>query len=434
MIGFAGLSHLGIVSSIAAASKGLDVFAYDPDASLCKALEEGRLPIKEPGLAELLKSNQSRLRFSADPGELRGCEVIYFSPDVKTDVDGRGDLSPLRQLIDDGLAQAAQGATVVVLSQVPPGFTRRIVEDLKSDQEGRDLQVCYQVETLIFGKAVDRALYPERLIVGCAEPSKHLPQPYAKLLARFDCPVLPMTFESAELAKISINMMLVASISAANTLAELCEAIGAEWSEIVPALQMDSRIGPHAYLSPGLGISGGNLERDMAVVTRLAAEYGTDARVVEAWISNSDRRREWVLQTILSEVVPRLKEPAIGVWGLAYKPNTDSTKHSPALDLIRALGPFPVRVYDPVAVLAMDNSPGIVQVETAVRACRGADVLAVMTPWEEFSSIDLVQVRKLMAGNVIIDPFGALDGDRCVNLGFSYFRMGSPARLLEVEV
>ena len=164
----------------------------------------------------------------------------------------------------DGAARP--DAVVVILSQVPPGFTRA------RQRAGRALH--YQVETLIFGRAIERALYPERFIVGCADPTAPLPPAYRQFLDAFGCPILPMRYESAELAKISINMCLVASVSVANTLAELCEQIGADWSEIVPALRLDRRIGPHAYLTPGLGIAGGNLERDLATVCALADRAG----------------------------------------------------------------------------------------------------------------------------------------------------------------
>src|SRR5208282_3885562 len=133
--------------------------------------------------------------------------------------------------------------------QVPPGFTRGVA---RVPHE----RLIYQVETLIFGRAVERALHPERFIVGCADPARPLPPAFAAFLASFGCPILPMRYESAELCKISINFFLVASISAANSLAELSEHIGAEWSEIMPALRLDKRIGPHAYIAPGLGIAG----------------------------------------------------------------------------------------------------------------------------------------------------------------------------------
>ncbi len=325
MIGFAGLSHLGLVSGVAAASQGFDVVGYDPDAALCDDLAHGRLPVFEPGLAELLAGARGRIRFSSDPAVLSACDVVVFARDVPTDDLGRSDLAPLRRLIDDVLPHARTGAVPVILSQVPPGFTR----GLPGGRHG--LTWYYQVETLIFGRAVERALHPERYIVGCRDPRAPLPGPFAALLAAPDCPVLPMRYESAELTKIAINMCLVSSVSVANTLAELCESIGADWSEMVPALKLDRRIGAHAYLGAGLGLSGGNLERDLATVRTLAHEHGTDAGVVSAWQANSAYRRDWVLRTLHAEVFSRVSAPTVAVWGLSYKPETHSTKNSPAV-------------------------------------------------------------------------------------------------------
>jgi UDPglucose 6-dehydrogenase len=210
----------------------------------------------------------------------------------------------------------------VALSQVPPGYTRA------RQRLGRTL--IYQVETLIFGRAVERALNPERTIIGLPDPVAPLPPAYhAYLQGHGNPPLLPMRLESAELAKISINCCLVASVAVANTLSELCERIGADWSEIAPALKLDRRIGPHSYLTPGLGIAGGNLERDLATVLRFAEAHHTDAGVVAAWVANSRHRKAWSAQVVKAELLEKNPRARIAVLGLAYKENTHSIKNSP---------------------------------------------------------------------------------------------------------
>jgi len=382
-IGFAGMSHLGIVSSAAAAVKGFDVVTYGEPIS-----------ISEPGLADLLASK--RIRSVNDPVALKDCDLVVVSQDVPTDANNRSDLTGLRQLI----ANLPPVKTLVILSQVTPGFTRSLSLP----------NVYYQVETLIFGRAVERALYPERFIVGCADPSAPLPEAYAQWLKAFGCPILPMRYESAELAKISINMFLVSSVATTNTLAELCEAIGADWNEIAPSLRLDKRIGQHAYLGPGLGIAGGNLERDLITIRSLAEKHGTDAGIVNAWLTNSQYRRDWVLRK-LHEVMPA----KIAVWGLAYKQDTASTKNSPALALLQSLKGLPVQTYDP-QVKGTASS--------ALDACSGADVLVVMTPWKEFASYTPMQISDRMPGRVVIDPFAVLDGRQLTAAGFIYHRLG----------
>lgn len=425
-VGFVGLSHLGIVSSVAAASKGHDVIAYDPDPARCQEVDAGRLPIVEPGLPELFASNRSRLRFTPTPEALRACEVIVCSADVPTTDEHRSDLSGITRLLDTVITEASPGTTLVVLSQVPPGFTRRLDETLQRQQADRRLQAFYQVETLIVGCAIERALHPERFIVGCRHPQRDLPPSYAAFLESGGCPILKMRYESAELAKISINLFLASSICTTNTLAELCEAIGADWSEIVPALRLDRRIGPHAYLTPGLGLSGGNLERDLVTASELAKQHGTEAGIVEAWLADSRYRRDWVLHRLHASVLSSPADPVIAVWGLAYKAGTASTKNSPAVALVEALRAWTVHVYDPMVSLNGTIGPRVSQAPSALEACRGADALVIMTPWAEFTSAKPAQIRDLMRGRLLLDPLGVVDGAEWTTLGGRYLRLGAP--------
>jgi UDPglucose 6-dehydrogenase len=266
-IGFAGMTHLGIVSAIAAAARGFTVRGYDADASVVERFKRRDLPILEPDLDRLLAANRDRISFSSRASDLIGCDVVYIAADAPTDDEGESNLGPIAQLIGQAADNLRDDAILVLLCQIPPGFTRAITA------VPHDRLFC-QVETLVFGRAVERALNPERFIVGCANPTRPLPRRYREILEAFGCPVLPMGYESAELAKISINCCLVASITVANVLAELSESIGADWAEIVPALRLDRRIGAHSYLSPGLGIAGGNLERDLRTVVDIARECG----------------------------------------------------------------------------------------------------------------------------------------------------------------
>ena len=427
MIGFIGLSHLGIVYSLATAAKGFEVLGFDPDPALCAGLSAGKLPVCEPGLEELLHRHRSRIRFSAAVAELAKCDLVFFSRDVPTDQANRSDLDALNGLIDSVAANISQTATVVILCQVPPGFTRSRKSALACRGVKWGGQLFYQVETLVFGNAVERALHPERFIIGCADPRTRLPKSYADWLAAFGCPLLPMRYESAELAKIAINLFLVSTVATTNTLAELCEKLGADWSEIAPALRLDKRIGPHAYLSPGLGIAGGNLERDLITVKQLSGEYGAEAGVVDAWLRDSQYRCDWALRKVHALVLSATEDPTLAIWGLAYKANTHSTKNSPALALFEALAPFARVAYDPQVKLEAESYRRLRLAGSALEACRGADALIVMTPWPEFLKIEPVKIKAVMKGGVLIDPFGGLDQTACVEAGFSYHRLGAPA-------
>ena len=416
VIGFAGLTHLGLVSAAAAAARGFEVVAFDPEPARVAAIAGGELPIVEPDLPDLLAKHRDRLTWTADPTTLGRCDVAYVAPDVPTDDTGASDLGPVRALVDVVARGLPDSAVLVVLSQVPPGFTRGL--------PGLAERRFSQVETLIVGRAVERALHPERFIVGCAEPTLPLPRSLAAYLGAFGCPVLPMRYESAELAKISINVCLAASISAANTLAEVCERVGADWSEIVPALRLDRRIGPAAYLAPGLGIAGGNLERDLATVCRLADRHGTDASVVRAWLGNSAYRRDWALRQVHARVLSRRGDPTLAVLGLAYKENTASTKRSPSLSLLAALAPFRVRVYDPCVAPRTEFHPRLEGTATALDACTGADALVVMTPWDEFRALRAEAVAARLRGRTVIDPHAVLDPVACRAAGLEQVVLG----------
>ena len=362
------------------------------------------------------KKNKSRLRFADNSAILAECDVIFVAPDVPTDDQGRSDLATIDALLDTVFEAARADAVIIVLSQVPPGFTRA------KQRPARTLH--YQVETLIFGRAVERALFPERYIVGCADARQPLPAVYTAFLAAHGCPILPMLYESAELAKISINMCLVASISTANTLAELCEKIGADWSEIVPALKLDKRIGQYAYLAPGLGIAGGNLERDLATVCNLADQHGTDAGVVRAWIANSKYRGDWALRLLYAAILSRFDDPVIAVLGLAYKQDTHSIKNSPAISLLKGLNTFRVRVFDPVVPASAVPNVHSYGAKSELETCEGANALAIMTPWPQFSRLNPADIAKKLRGNLVLDPYGVLNAEACRSAGLDYHTLG----------
>jgi UDPglucose 6-dehydrogenase len=416
VLGFAGMTHLGLVSGICAAEKGFKVICFDPNPALTALLASGELPVSEPGLPELLAKNKERLTFTPDSAALSTCDVVYVAPDVPTDDQGRSDLRTVDATLEVAFNATRGDAIIVILSQVPPGFTR------ERQRPGRALH--YQVETLIFGRAVERALNPERYIVGCADPAHPVPAAYAAFLGVHGCPILPMRFESAELAKISINMCLVASVSAANTLAELCEKIGADWSEIIPALRLDKRIGQYAYLAAGLGIAGGNLERDLATICNFADEHGSDAGVVRAWIANSRYRRDWTLRTLHRTVLSKLENPVVAVLGLAYKQDTHSTKNSPSLALLAHLAPVRVRVFDPVVPASAAPNPHCHAATSELDACEGADALAIMTPWPQFGKLDPAQIARKLRGRLVLDPYAVLKAATCRAAGLEYHTLG----------
>ena len=417
VIGIAGMTHLGLVTGGAIASKGFTAICYDSDGSRIAALARGELTVSEPGLDALVAGNGGRQRFTADLAALASCDIVYIARDVPTTATGEADLGSISQLTAEVAGMLNPSALLVILSQVPPGFMRSLTALSPT-------RLYYQVETLIFGRAVAQATEPEQFIVGCEDPGRPLDARLTALYCAFGCPVIPMRFESAELAKIAINMFLVSSVSLTNFLAELCERIGADWGEIAPALKLDRRIGPHAYLAPGLGIAGGNLERDLASVERIAAAKDVNSSLIASWRTINARRRDWAAQTIRALLLDDRPDATLAIWGLAYKENTDSVRNSPALATIAQLGTARLRLHDPVVAA---SAAGVSRAESAtdpLSAARGADALLILTPWPQYRAIAAADIAAALAGRILVDPYGVVDAEPARQAGLSYHRLG----------
>lgn len=414
VIGVMGMTHLGLVSATAIASKGFRVHCYDADTQRIEALRAGCLSIEEPGLPDLLQANMKRQTFTDNLQDLKSCSVIYIACDVQTDEHNQSDLTSIRRLIAQAVDVLPESSTLVILSQVPPGFMRTLPV--------RPQQLYYQVETLVFGRAVERALHPERFIVGCFDPTLNFPKAYMQLLQSYACPLLPMRYESAELAKVAVNLFLAASVSTANTLAEISTAVGADWNEVIPALQLDQRIGHYAYLKPGLGLSGGNLERDLMTVIQKGEAHHTNVDVVKSWVENSHYQRDWVWRCLQQYVFTQYESPTIAIVGLSYKVNTNSIKNSPAIALLERLSEHHVKIHDPVVsheAVSLGQRCDSVEETT-----RDADVLIVMTPWTEYKALRPHDLQHSMRGKWILDPYQALYHAALHDAGFYLLTLG----------
>ena len=410
------MTHLGLISAVAASEKKCQIICFDPDEKRINELLDNNFPVSEPRLQELILKNRKYLTFTYNSNLLNTCDIVYVAPDVSTDDNGQSDLRYINNLIDLVYTFTKKDTTLVILSQVPPGFTRSKLKP------GRTL--LYQVETLIFGRAIDRALYPERYIVGCDDPCQPLPLSFKKFLELHNCPILPMRYESAELAKISINMCLVASVTTANVLAEICENIGADWSEIVPALKLDKRIGSYAYLKPGLGIAGGNLERDLATIINLGNLYDADIKMVKAWLFNSLHRKSWASKKIREILLDNNKHAKLGILGLSYKEDTRSIKNSPSLHVISELQEFNVSVYDPLVKWDSKWHPKAKVFESVNDLMQDIDALLILTPWNEFREINFNTLKQKVRSKIIIDPYSMLDRNEALKNGLIIFTLG----------
>lgn len=419
-IGVVGLSHLGTVVSAGLASLGLPVTAVDrPDRVADFA--PGRLPFPEPGLAELLAG--PRPMFTADYSALAGASLIILAVDTVTDERNRSDVSTLEAHVEGLLPWLHRDAAVVLMSQVPVGYTRSLAARVRARRPELAARFYYWVETLVIGDAVARYLRPERIILG--GPAGQ-PEPVLDgLLGRFGGPVHRMDYESAELCKAAINLYLATSVTFANSLADLCEATGASMRAIIPALRADRRIGPAAYIRPGLGLAGGNLERDLVHLKELAQRTGVRADLFDVILERSAARYGWLLAAIERWILKATPRPRLGLWGLAYKKNTDSTKNAVSLRLAADLRSRAFLVaYDPRVTASI---PGVDRVPSALDAARGADGLVILTDWDEFASADPALLRATLGRPVVVDAAGVLDPERARAAGLTHVAIGEPA-------
>jgi UDPglucose 6-dehydrogenase len=415
-IAFIGMSHLGIVSSIIAATKGFNIVCYDQNEVIINNLSNGILDIKEPNLKENMINYSHNLKFTNDINYIKDCDIIYLSIDIKTDDQGNSFFEEIENYLRNIDTILSNKNELVILSQVNPGFTRNIKIRVK--------KIYYQVETLVFGNAVDRASNPERIIIGLKDKNNELSNFFKTFLESFNCPLIKMSYESAELTKISINLFLIAQVTVTNTISSICEKIGADWSEMYPALKLDKRIGEYSYLNPGLGISGGNLERDMSTTIKLAEKNNLDCSLIHSFKKNSLSRKNWVYKILRDYYGNPDSNLQIAVLGLSYKENTNSVKNSPALEILKLIPETCLLVYDPIVKWEEKWHFKAKPLDNMYDVMNKSDALLIMTPWKEFENIDLVKVKKLMKGNLIIDPYGMIKKKNNILDYFSYFCLG----------
>ena len=413
-LAFVGLTHLGLNYLAASAQKNFSVIGIDTDNKKVIKLNNDIIEHEEPNLKKLILKNKKNIVFSNDLKKLKKSNLIFISQDVKTNANDKSDLKNLRILINKTIKHLNKNSILVVLSQMKPGFMRSINIDHR--------RLYHQVETLIFGKAINRALYPERIILGCKDKSKKVNPLYLKYLKSFNCPVLKMEYESAEIAKISINLLLASSVTTTNILSELCEKVSADWNEIIPALKLDKRIGKFAYIRPGLGIAGGNIERDIVTVKKMLNKKSPPDLLLKNMLENSQYMKRWVSRILSKEKILNIKNKInIGIVGAAYKENTNSIKNSPTIELLSYLKNKNISIYEPMLNLELKNK-NIKQITNLKKLIEKNKVIIFMRPWTNQKEINNIynDLRK----KFVIDPYGVINFKNQKNKLSKYFTIG----------
>lgn len=399
-VGYIGMSHLGVNMAVGTALRGFKVYCYDTDKKVINNLNKGRLHINEPNLKESIYKKNKQIIFTNKIDELNNCELVFISIDIDTDENGISDYSILNNLLNLANKTLDEKIPLILMSQVFPEFSKKI--NFKREY-------YYQVETLIFGKALDRAINPERIIVG--SKNEKLSKTYSNFLKRFTKNIIVMNYQSAELSKIAINCFLMSTVSTTNVLAEICEKINADWIKISESLRLDKRIGKFAYLKPGLGISGGNLERDLTTISNLSGRIGSFASIFSSWKNNSTYRRNWVFEKLHQKILINTKNPCITIWGLAYKENTHSVKNSPSLYLISKIINHKIAIYDPIIKKIKINGKIFYSKKKIQDSLINTDVLCIMNASSIFKEVDYNLLTKIKS-KLILDPLNVINNKK----------------------
>ena len=416
-----GLWHLGCVTA-ACCAEHFSVTGLDFDDALIESLRDARAPLFEPGLDDLLRAglDSGRLRFTTDPADaaLLAADVLWVCDDTPVDENDVADVPYVLDRLARCLPALRPGAVVLISSQIPAGTCRA----LEAQHPG--VVFACSPENLRLGKALDIFRHPERIVVGTrtAETRAAL----APLFAPFCDEILWMRSESAEMTKHGINAWLALSVTFANEIARLCEAVGADAREVERGLRSEPRIGPKAYIRPGGAFAGGTLARDVVALTRLAREHGDPAALFPAILAGNDAHKDWALQRLRALLDP-LEGATVAVLGLTYKPGTSTLRRSGAVELVAKLlaAGAVVRCYDPVVTALPPELSGATLCPALEDALANSDAAVVATEWPQVKAGDWPSLVHRMRRGVVIDANGFLNLPAGQIPALEYFAVGT---------
>ncbi len=446
-IGVIGAGYVGLTTAACLTEIGHDVYCSDNDLAKLELLERGGMPLFEPHLEEIVARNrrQGRLHFTQVPEAIERASVLFICVGTPPLESGEADLSSIERVARAVAEHAHDYRLVIEKSTVPVQTGRQLKRCL--DLFRRNQQARYDVvsnpEFLREGSAVLDFFHPDRIVVGVErpEPVWKLREIYQPLLeGSFKCPVhdacgerkavpfLVADVNSAEIIKHAANSFLAAKISFINLMADLCEAAGANIEKVAEGIGLDSRIGS-AFLQPGIGFGGFCFPKDLQAFVRIGETFGCDFGLLREVEKINVHRVDRFIKKIKDNLWV-LREKKIGVWGLAFKPDTDDVRYSPSLAIIRRLlkEGAEVQAYDPKAIeKAKMEIPEIRYCQDAYQAAEGAEAVLALTEWEEFRQIDLDKVRGLMVRPLIFDGRNMFSEAVVAVHDFEYVRIGGAA-------
>ena len=445
-----GTGYVGLTTGLALSYLGHQVTCVDKNPEIIQRLRQGKSPIYEPGLEELLKEQKGRIEFvDSIDAFIPKADIAIVAVGTPSKVNGDTDLTYVEEVAREiGAAMVTdQSLLVVNKSTVPIGTARRVKTVLEEELSKRcvhsNFSVASNPEFLREGAALHNTLFPDRIVVGADEIDSVnlLRQMYAPILDQtfippknlvrnegYSLPPLVITSPtSAELIKYTANAFLAMKVSFINEFAGIAERVGADIREVARGIGLDNRIGPN-FLNAGVGWGGSCFPKDVRSIIYTGNQYGYDMSLVKAALEVNSRQRKTVIEK-LQATLKVIRGSTIGVLGLAFKANTDDIRESPAIDVIEGLLEMGarVKVYDPIAMEKYRQDyprQEVIYADSVGQAAFEADALVLLTDWEEFRHINWEEVGACMKGSVFIDGRNLLQKEEMAQLGFSYLGIG----------
>jgi len=430
-----GTGYVGLVTGACFAESGVNVTCVDIDADKIKQIKDGAIPIYEPGLESLVRSNieKKRLSFTTNIIEgIEGSEVIFIAVGTPPGEDGSADLKHVLNVAKEIGLIIKQHIVVVTKSTVPVGTSEKIRKTIQAEIDKRHESVTFDIasnpEFLKEGAAIDDFLKPERIVIGTDnEKTREIMNRLYMPFVLNNHPILFMDIPSAEITKYAANAMLATRISFINEIANLCDIIGADINNVRKGIGSDSRIGSK-FIYPGTGYGGSCFPKDVKAIIRTAIDNGYELNVIEAVEKANEYQKNVIFGKIAKFFNDDLKNRIIGIWGLSFKPKTDDIREASSIILIEKLLKAGARVkaYDPAAINETRKLLGtrIEYTSDQYEALVNVDAVALMTEWSEFHLPDFNRMAELMKGKVIFDGRNIYDPAQLKKLGFTYFGIG----------
>jgi UDPglucose 6-dehydrogenase len=421
-----GAGYVGAVTAAVLAHFDHRVVLAESDSARYQLLADGKSPIVERDLEELLQAGlaSGKLRVvNSAAAATAEAEFVFLCVPTPQSNDGSADLAAVRTVIDEIRPVLGRQAIVVMKSTVPAGTSKLVAELL----DRSDVRVVSNPEFLREGSAVADSLHPDRIVVGVDDES--VARRVAGLFEATNAPLIVTSATTAETIKYAANAFLATKLSFINSIATLCDAAGADVRDLIVALGYDKRIG-FDFLSPGPGWGGSCLPKDTAALVQIAESFGFDFAMLRAVIAQNEDHADRVVEKIRAAVGGMLEGAEVAIWGLSFKANTDDRRDSPAVGIARRLlgEGATIRAYDPtVAPGATEpDLEGFEIFSSPYDACLGAQVVAILTEWDEFRNLDFYKVAELMTAPAIVDARNLLDPIALRSLGFEYSGIGRP--------